>query len=1081
VIPFAVPGSSLPWSASGTDDASPESFCHDLNRFRRRAVITSVSTVNHRHALTPEVEMSGPLQALAALPAWQVTEIPRPRDAGLADAVRDAGMAQRVAALVSASGSADPVAVAWVRDRAGGSVRVLAAGPGMAGGHDRGQTVLTFPAGARAAPLPAGQSMQILTTLPCWTPISGITDILRAERSQPVGTDIEPSLEDGLLSAWLDPFAWLLLAEPIGEAEINDLAADAAHQQLAAENYRSPRSKLAARRAGAWHEELREGITAGMWRVYLLAAAAKPADARRVARLVCASADLRGLPYGLSVRNGAGPLPDTLVAATGNGHQAARLRPFEQSAGPPDRSWRDTPMYLQAQQAQAAPGGPAEASRQADDERDTPVPQTPFIASTRLVAALARAPARELPGLRFTLRPQFDLTPETSAPGDGPGSTVIEAGTVLDWNRVPAGTLTLPLSSLNRHVFVTGATGAGKSQTVRNLLEQAAHTGIPWLVVEPAKAEYRLMAARLPGSQVITIRPGDLTQPPAGLNPLEPAPGPGGARFPLQTHADLLRALFLAAFQADEPFPQVLAAALTRCYELAGWDLVTGQAAHPGVRPSYPGLEDLQSAAIAVVDEVGYGREVRDNVRGFVQVRIGSLRLGTTGRFLDGGHPLDFARLLDTNVVLEIEDAGDDHDKAFLMGAVLIRLTEHLRLRARHEGPREPRLRHLTVIEEAHRLLRQPPPGTGNGAAAHATEMFADLLAEIRAYGEGLIIAEQIPSKLITDVIKNTAVKIVHRLPAADDRDTVGATMNLTPAQSEYLVTLPPGEAAIHADGMDYPLLASIPDGTRHEITATTITVSAAPVISRRSITCGALCRDQPCTLEEMRAAQRAAITDPRLTLWVELAVIAHLTGWPVPHPDPEFAAALRAIPARRLDCALSHAVDAAVAARIAATSTQVSPDSLASHVTAVIQDLIDGAEPACDTGEPQYLAAPFRWALIRDLLKEASQNDTTTRHPSSASWEQSYGRPIPGQTCDEQLRMVHRWHTRAQRDTRAITAIIWGTRPHTSIERAVAGRASDDTWPDQLADALDSFTRASWTSSVLNVSTVRDNGHDHG
>jgi hypothetical protein len=150
-------------------------------------------------------------------------------------------------------------------------------------------------------------------------------------------------------------------------------------------------------------------------------------------------------------------------------------------------------------------------------------------------------------------------------------------------------------------------------------------------------------------------------------------------------------------------------------------------------------------------------------VRGFVTVRISSIRFGTTGRFLDGGHPLDFGKLLESNVVLEIEDCGDDRDKAFLTGAVLIRLAEYLRMRHRAEGPAPARLRHLTVVEEAHRLLRQPPPGTGSGPAAHAVEMFAGLLAEIRAYGEGLIIAEQIPSKLIPDVIKNTAVKIVHR------------------------------------------------------------------------------------------------------------------------------------------------------------------------------------------------------------------------------------------------------------------------------------------------------------------------------
>jgi uncharacterized protein len=151
--------------------------------------------------------------------------------------------------------------------------------------------------------------------------------------------------------------------------------------------------------------------------------------------------------------------------------------------------------------------------------------------------------------------------------------------------------------------------------------------------------------------------------------------------------------------------------------------------------------------------------------------------------------------------VLEIEDCGDDRDKAFLTGAVLIRLGEHLRARHRGEAPGPVVLRHLTVVEEAHRLLRQPPSGTGSGPAAHAVEMFADLLAEIRAYGEGLIIAEQIPSKLVVDVLKNTAVKICHRLPAADDGTVVGATMNLRDEQSRYLVTLLPGEAAVHADG----------------------------------------------------------------------------------------------------------------------------------------------------------------------------------------------------------------------------------------------------------------------------------------
>ena len=357
-----------------------------------------------------------------------------------------------------------------------------------------------------------------------------------------------------------------------------------------------------------------------------------------------------------------------------------------------------------------------------------------------------------------------------------------------------------------------------------------------------------------------------------------------------------------------------------------------------------------------MVNEIGYGREITDNVRGFVTVRISSLRQGTTGRFLQGGHPLDFTRLLDANVVFMIEDTGDDRDKAFLMGTVLIRLAEHLRLRQRAEGPTPPRLRHLSVFEEAHRLLRQPRGPAG--AAAHAVEMFAGLLAEIRAYGEGLIIAEQIPAKLIPDVIKNTAVKIVHRLPAADDRQAVGATMNLSEDQSAYLVTLTPGEAAVFTDGMDYPLLARMPDGTSHEITDPAPAASPASLITSRSPTCGPDCRAAPCTLRQVRAAQRAATGDPRITLWAELSVLAHLTGWLMPIPGPAFAAALAATEPRLRDCALSHAVDAAVASRIPVISARLSGPALAVHVTAAMRAALDEDRWLCDQQESQWLAA---------------------------------------------------------------------------------------------------------------------------
>jgi nucleotide-binding universal stress UspA family protein len=346
--------------------------------------------------------------------------------------------------------------------------------------------------------------------------------------------------------------------------------------------------------------------------------------------------------------------------------------------------------------------------------------------------------------------------------------------------------------------------------------------------------------------------------------------------------------------------------------------------------------------------------------------------------------------------------------------------------------------------------------------------MFAELLAEIRAYGEGLIIAEQIPAKLIPDVVKNTAVKIVHRLPALDDRAIVGATMNLRESQSQYLVTLPPGEAALHADGMDYPLLARMPDGTARETTAPPLTASPESVIGRRSITCGADCRARACTLGQMRAAQRIGVTDPRITLWAELAVVGHLTGWPMPRPTVVFTADLQKMDPRLRDCALSHAIDAAVTAHAPAISTRVSPAALASHVADVMRETLATGTLGCASEEPGYLAPPYRWVLVKDALKTAARSSSAGRHPRSDEWERDYGEPIPGRTIAEQARIVNRWSVRDHDDALAVSAVIWGTRPQTRIEQAVGTRASDPAWPARLTDLLGAFVKVSWPRNLL-------------
>lgn len=954
--------------------------------------------------------MTSPLAWLRTVPVCRLVELPRLVDQDGRPLTGDPGRQQRYAAMVAAyhaSVSADfmPVVAGWCRSRPDGPVEAFAGGAVVA--DEPGEPVaVTMPPGGQGSRLGPGELVDRLKAMTHWVRLAGLVDVLVSEHEPSAAEELRPSLEDSLLRVWRGPFAWLLIALPVPHPELTRVAQELGDElrQLRSRSS-SPDYAVRVARLEQRHQELRQAESSGLWSVHLLAGGLDAGSAAAVAGLLASSSDLTGLPYVLVPRTHSGALDEVL-----------------------------------------------------DDDRDE---QSPFLGSSRLVAAVTATPREEVPGLRMTLEPDFDVTPETSGSDT---SVVIGVGRVLDRNRRAVEDLGVPAESLNRHSFVCGATGAGKSQTIRHLLEQASAAGIPWLVVEPAKAEYRRMAARLGPGRVVAIRPGDPNTAPLGVNPLEPAAG-----FPLQTHVDLVRALFLAAFEAEEPFPQVLSAALSRCYEEQGWDLALGEPRSPGHTPRYPSLGDLQRTADRVVTEIGYGREITDNVRGFVRVRLSSLRLGTTGRFFEGGHPLDFGRLLRENVVFEIEDVGDDQDKAFLMGTVIIRLVEHLRMRLRaHAEPATTGLRHLCVLEEAHRLLRRTDRP---GPAAHAVELFAALLAEVRAYGEGLVIAEQIPGKLVADVIKNTAVKVIHRLPARDDREAVGATCNLSEPQSQYLVTLPPGTGAVFADGMDRAVLVRVPDGTGRERGPLQLR-TAHDLVGRRSGLCGSECRAVPCTLRQMRQAQRVAAETGWLSLWAELAVLGHLSGWATPLPNPRLRAQFASMPSRLRDCTLAHAVDDAVAARSPAIAPTASPAALSRHVADAMLGMLDGAR-RCAIEEPEWLASPYRWVLVIDELTAAVRAGADgDPHPRTQEWNARYGGHLPAVPRAEQLALVRRWFDADTRDRHLLHLIAYGAGRSSAVERAVGALRTDPDWTDRLTEALGAFFECEWPLRYL---TARD------
>jgi hypothetical protein len=267
----------------------------------------------------------------------------------------------------------------------------------------------------------------------------------------------------------------------------------------------------------------------------------------------------------------------------------------------------------------------------------------------------------------------------------------------------------------------------------------------------------------------------------------------------------------------------------------------------------------------------------------------------------------------------------------------------------------------VIVIEEAHRLLRSGR----EGASAHAVELFASLLAEIRAYGEGLLIAEQIPAKLVPDVVKNTALKIVHRLPARDDRELVGATMNLDAEQSRQVVSFPPGVAAVFADGMDRPLRVRVPFGGSTERPPGPGELAAPPLAARRSAACGPECTGaRACSLLELRSADVLARSAEYawLRVWTEAMVLAFLTNSPLPVVPSALKSRWAVLDPRLRECVLATVIERAVAGRSLAVRDHFAPEALTAAVAEAAQRLLGGGKGAGTQIGRDWVIPQLQW-----------------------------------------------------------------------------------------------------------------------
>ena len=405
-------------------------------------------------------------------------------------------------------------------------------------------------------------------------------------------------------------------------------------------------------------------------------------------------------------------------------------------------------------------------------------------------------PTRSVHGLPIIEHAEFGRNvPDEAMPDENK----MNLGKIYHMGKSESAELILNRQAMASHTFITGSTGTGKSNAVYHLLDEITKNGqTTFLVVEPAKGEYKNVFGNCTDVQVFGTNPRET--PLLRMNPFA---------FPenihILEHIDRLVEIFNACWPMYAAMPAVLKDAIERSYQKVGWDLRNSES-EKGIFPTFFDLLDILPG---VIEESHYSKDTQSDYVGALCTRVKSLTNGIYGSVLCAEDALSDAEMFDQNVIVDLSRVGSMETKSLLMGILVMKLQEY---RMCSSGMNS-RLRHVTVLEEAHNLLRKTSAEQSQEGAnlqGKSVEMLANAIAEMRTYGEGFIIADQAPGLLDMSVIRNTNTKIILRLPDEEDRKLVGKSAALKEAQIDELSKLPLGVAAVYQNEWPEAVLCKI-------------------------------------------------------------------------------------------------------------------------------------------------------------------------------------------------------------------------------------------------------------------------------
>lgn len=380
----------------------------------------------------------------------------------------------------------------------------------------------------------------------------------------------------------------------------------------------------------------------------------------------------------------------------------------------------------------------------------------------------------------------------------------VEIGQIYHMRQIESTQVFLDKKSLASHVFVTGSTGAGKTNTVFQIIKK---TKVPFLIIEPAKGEYKDVFGGEEDIRVLGTNP-KITE----LLRMNPFSFP--KNISVNEHVDRLVELFNVCWPMYAAMPAILKDSVIKAYESAGWDMELSE--NRVDESLFPTFEDVLEQIRYVLNSSEYSADNKSDYTGALVTRLRSLTNGINGHIFSADEIPD-KDLFDAKVIIDLSRVGSTETKAMIMGLLVLKLQEY---RMSSGKPNNSDLKHITVLEEAHNILRRTSvEQTSEGAnlLGKSVEMLTNSIAEMRSFGEGFIIADQAPGLLDMAVIRNTNTKIIHRLPDLSDRELVGGAAGLNVEQIEELAKLELGVAAIYQNDWIEPILCKVNEFSNQE------------------------------------------------------------------------------------------------------------------------------------------------------------------------------------------------------------------------------------------------------------------------